>query len=290
MMTFEEFLKKKKIDPVQLQSAEPSLFSEFNSHFSQMGEKSFDHSKKFWFNKLRRSFHLKEEPKAVPAKEIIEINEIASQAEPLISPTLEATGVPPQETSTAVPKPAFKPRFKAATTPSVSKPETDQSSADPEKPKPAYVPRFKASVPSQEAERPVEEVKPEAIPDQPKPAFKPRFNANLTKSPAANTEPDPIKTEPSANPEPEKPASEVIPAPVTDQPKPAFKPRFNANLIKSAVPKVGTEEVKAEAAANVQPDPAPAEPKEEPLTEPAKPAAYKPRFKPSMVKPKDPEE
>ena len=68
-MTFEEFFIKKKIDLVQLKSAEPGLFSEFKSHFELMGEKSFDQVKKFWFNKLRRSYHLKEEPK--PAKETI---------------------------------------------------------------------------------------------------------------------------------------------------------------------------------------------------------------------------
>ena len=95
-MTFEEFLLKKKIYPAQLQLAESALFSEFNSHFNQMGEKSFDHSKKFWFNKLRRLYHLKEEPKA--PKEANGINRLASQAEPLISPTIQATGYTPKFT------------------------------------------------------------------------------------------------------------------------------------------------------------------------------------------------
>lgn len=62
-MTFEEFLIKKKIDPVQLKNTEQALFSEFSSNFNEMGEKSFDHSKKFWFNKLRRANPLKEVPK-----------------------------------------------------------------------------------------------------------------------------------------------------------------------------------------------------------------------------------
>ena len=82
-MTFEEFLVKKKIDLAQFKTAEPGLFLEFESHYSQMGEKSFDHSKKFLFNKLRRAYHLKEEPKPLVAQEKIEVNEIASQAEPL---------------------------------------------------------------------------------------------------------------------------------------------------------------------------------------------------------------
>jgi hypothetical protein len=64
-MTFEDFLIKKRIDPVKLKAKEQSFFSEFESHFQQMGEKSFDHSKKFWFNKLRKTYHLKEEIKNV---------------------------------------------------------------------------------------------------------------------------------------------------------------------------------------------------------------------------------
>ena len=47
-MTFEEFFSaRKKIDLVALQKAEPSLFAEFETHFVQMGEKSFDHTKKY---------------------------------------------------------------------------------------------------------------------------------------------------------------------------------------------------------------------------------------------------
>lgn len=120
-MSFEEFLIKKKIDPVQLQSAEPSLFSEFRSHYSQMGEKSFDHSKKFWFNKLRRSYHLKEDPKVLKVPD--EPNRLATQAEPLISPSIQATSYTPRFKSKIVPpaettekdipeKPVYKPRFK----------------------------------------------------------------------------------------------------------------------------------------------------------------------------------
>ncbi len=57
-MTFEEFFKKKRIDLVALEPAEPALFSEFKIHYDQMGEKSFDHTKKYWFNKIRRQFPL----------------------------------------------------------------------------------------------------------------------------------------------------------------------------------------------------------------------------------------
>ena len=55
-MTFEEFFAKKKIDLEALQKEQPDLFNEFKFHFEEMGEKSFDHSKKFWFNKMKTSF------------------------------------------------------------------------------------------------------------------------------------------------------------------------------------------------------------------------------------------
>ncbi|POY34811.1 hypothetical protein C3K47_18405 [Solitalea longa] len=66
-MTFEEFFAKKKIDLLALKAGMPSLYDEFKNHYEQMSEKSFDHSKKFWFNKLRLDFPLKEEPKSAPA-------------------------------------------------------------------------------------------------------------------------------------------------------------------------------------------------------------------------------
>lgn len=69
-MTFEEFFTKKKIDLKALKAADEPLFEEFRAHYSAMGEKSFDHSKKFWFNKLRKSYHLAEEETVVIKKTI----------------------------------------------------------------------------------------------------------------------------------------------------------------------------------------------------------------------------
>ncbi len=70
-MTFEEFFQKKKIDLVQLELNEKELFEEFRAHYEVMGPKSFDHTKKFRFNKLRLKYPLKEEPvkKAEPSAE-----------------------------------------------------------------------------------------------------------------------------------------------------------------------------------------------------------------------------
>lgn len=125
-MTFEEFLIKKKIDAIQLKAKESAFFSEFESHFLQMGEKSFDYSKKFWFNKLRRAYHLKEEPK--PVKE--------EPGTPAFVQKQSASHEINQE------KPAYIPRFKvnAAQKEDLSTLKTESNSP------PAYVPRFKPSL------------------------------------------------------------------------------------------------------------------------------------------------
>lgn len=170
MLTFEEFFTKKKIDLAQLQQAEPALFAEFKKDFEPMGEKSFDHSKKFWFNKLRRIYHLKEAPK--PPKTEIEITEIASQAEPLESPTMEQ-------------KPAYTPRFKpslAVKPAEAPAPEASDAAEEltEQKPKPAYQPRFKMqSISKQEKTEETSIPQPETRDEQPetKPAaYKPKFN------------------------------------------------------------------------------------------------------------------
>lgn len=130
MLTFEEFFAKKKIDLAVFSEADPELYSEFRREYDQMGAKSFDQSKKFLFNKLRRAYHLQEEPKS--EKPVIEMTEIASQALPLESPTI-------------VQKPAYTPRFRPKSMPA-PKPEeekTDQGDLkDKKETKPAYKPQF----------------------------------------------------------------------------------------------------------------------------------------------------
>ncbi|SKB62451.1 hypothetical protein [Daejeonella lutea] len=200
-MTFEEFLNKKKIDLAQFKTAEPGLYLEFQSHYSQMGAKSFDHSKKFLFNKLRRAYHLKEEPKTVPAKEIIEVNEIASQAEPLLSPSVEAT--------------VYTPRFRATGTPKKEDEEirylkSESGDLASDKPKPAYTPRFKAQPAQRPEASPVEKTEQASL--SAKPAFKPRFKPGMTGTTSANS----IEEN-----------EEEIPA---DKPKPAYVPRFKASV------------------------------------------------------------
>src|ERR1700733_11548992 len=104
-MTFEEFFLKKRIDLAALQQGEPALFSEFKTHYQQMGEKSFDHTKKYWFNKLRRQFPLSPEIKTEKAHIA---NPIAEQT---VTESLIETVLPPSS-----PKVGFTPRFKAGAT------------------------------------------------------------------------------------------------------------------------------------------------------------------------------
>ena len=111
-MTFEEFLLKKKIDPVQLKKVEQAFFDEFKSLFIEMGEKSFDHSKKFWFNKLRRANPLPEEIK-VERKIEESRNTIPEQNIALSSLPENGNKIINQQEESEKPKPAFKPRFKA---------------------------------------------------------------------------------------------------------------------------------------------------------------------------------
>jgi hypothetical protein len=180
-MDFEEFFRKKRIDLAALGKAEPALLSEFKTHFEQMGEKSFDHNKKYWFNKLRLIYHLAPEPKS--EKVVIE-NRLAEQT---ITEALSETTPPPANAG-------FKPRFK----PGMGKPAepatpgTEKAVEPTETPTPppasvGFKPRFKAGVtkPAEPAAEQKEETKAEPkIEDkpgegtEPKPAnigFNPRF-------------------------------------------------------------------------------------------------------------------
>ena len=79
MLSFTEFFTKKKIDLKALQIGRPDLYQEFDRDYALMGEKSFDHSKKFWFNRLRKDYLLQE----------IEISDQNSRVKALLVPTNE---------------------------------------------------------------------------------------------------------------------------------------------------------------------------------------------------------
>ncbi|WP_128770363.1 hypothetical protein [Arcticibacter tournemirensis] len=324
-MTFEEFFAKKKIDVDQLAKADHGLYTEFKSHFVLMGEKSFDHSKKFWFNKLRRLYHLQQPVKAAVTQ--IE-TQIASQAEPLSSPTIEQAPASP----TPVRPPAFKPRFKAANAP--AQPQASGEIADKQDevntgaiPAPAKRPPFKpknvkpiSGEPSGDAQTvesrpgqtevsdtPVRDISTEASAQ--KPAYKPKFNIrNIPKKPAGTEEQAVHTTKeeiaPDLNDVPEKIAGQARnEAPGATKAagheevkaKPAYKPRFNLKAISNK------EEDKAATEPQNTPEPGETTNVQEPPTEaaeetakgtdsqtsdkPAKPI-YKPRFNAKNIKPK----
>jgi hypothetical protein len=148
-MTFEEFFKKKRIDLAALEQAEPTLFSEFKIHYDQMGEKSFDHTKKYWFNKLRRQFPLAPEVKT-------EKPHIANPlAEQTITESLTETPPPPPS-----PKLGFVPKFKMG-----NMPKPAASGNDDKKEEATIAPAAEKTPTEQLDEK-----------NEAKPAYKPRFN------------------------------------------------------------------------------------------------------------------
>jgi hypothetical protein len=217
-MTFEEFFKKKKIDLALLQNGEPALFAEFKKHYEQMGEKSFDHTKKYWFNQLRRRFPA---PPEVKVEKVHIENQLAEQtiADTLTEPATSSVG--------------FKPRFKAgmASKPAEGKPEDKPAIVDDKpvegatsSPSVGFKPRFKASMVSKPTEENIEPTEPEA--PRPPIGFKPKFKAAA---------PPPVTNEPVKPDEPteQKPEDTAQEPPVESAPKPAgFKPRFNMNKMK----------------------------------------------------------
>ena len=183
MMTFEQFFLKKKIDLIALQATKPDLFLEFKAHYAQMGEKSFDHTKKYWFNQLRLSHKLSEEEEIKLKEELNPVKEIVPQQEAKQEQVIETP---------IIKAPGFKPRFKAAIATNIP----DEVILEPvpavevSKPSPGFKPRFKAAttiVKQEELEtaKPAEEIAAEIK----KPAgFKPRFKAGNTPSKQENKE------------------------------------------------------------------------------------------------------
>ncbi len=207
MLTFEEFFTKKRIDLDRLKQARPELFDEFSTHYLQMGEKSFDHTKKYWFNRLRKDFPLSED----------EVARLTKPAKPT------PAGTPPMPSQSASKPAGFTPRFKAQ--PVVPKPDTPGTEKPVAKAPTGFKPRFKAgTTPATQSTdepntRPSEATPPATDPptvDTPaKPlGFKPRFKAGVT--PVAKP-----------NEQTPKPSSEAASTGADDTPKPlGFKPRF----------------------------------------------------------------
>jgi len=239
-MTFDEFFKKKRIDLSALQKAEPALFSEFETHYEQMGEKSFDHTKKYWFNKTRRQFPLAAEVKT-------EKPHIANPiAEQTITESLSETFSQPAA------KVGFTPRFKANVTKPATEERPEEAADVKQEPtqsesttaaKPAgFVPRFKMKPKTEEvksdlsvsektaepaAETPVEAQSTSPTEPASKPAgFTPRFKMKPKAEEAEAKTDTPAVSDIPVKPEPEI-AAEVPAQPSQAASKPAgFTPRF----------------------------------------------------------------
>ena len=232
-MLFEEFFKKKKISLDALQQGDPDLFSEFKSHYEQMGEKSFDHTKKFWFNKLRHQYPL---PPEVKAEKLRAENQIAEQ-------TVADTLTEPSPRDQA-PKLGFTPKFKTQGTLPDNKAAKAEAAPENEVPKEAtakpaaYKPKFQAknipAKPTDNAETSQLDEQTSISPNEPvneqpeapaKIGFKPRFKAGVTAS-----KPIEVKEElPEAKQKIEQPVAEEHKN-TEDTPlaKLGFKPRFKA--------------------------------------------------------------
>ncbi|MFC3198495.1 hypothetical protein ACFOET_12795 [Parapedobacter deserti] len=177
-MTFEEFFIKKKIDLARMKRAKPDLYEEFREHFALMGEKSFDHTKKYWFNRLRKDF-------------LLETAEIPSP-KPAATPATGPVEDPVAPATEAAKPTGFKPRFKATAAKSPPDPAAteEKSSEGTKNTSPiGFKPRFKAGAttsskhaqpPSQAKilEQPAGTEEAPSPQTAPKPfGFKPRFRA-----------------------------------------------------------------------------------------------------------------
>lgn len=268
-MTFEEFFTKKKIDLKALKAADEPLFEEFRAHYSAMGEKSFDHSKKFWFNKLRKSYHLAEEETVVIKKPI--------QTDPVEKA--------PAATDATTAKPAgFKPRFKATTPTTESAEQKEEPTTEPStaaaNSTAGFKPRFKPGITKNTATSAEETSAPTALsndtaPETAKPTgFKPRFKPGVTKA-ADSTVNEDIS-----------PPAEASDSSATEATKPTgFKPRFKAGLTKAAEPLQPASSNFDEAGpANPSIEPQQENTAETDTTAANKPAGFKPRFKAGVTK------
>ncbi|WGQ12682.1 hypothetical protein [Sphingobacterium faecium] len=318
-MTFEEFFAKKKIDLAALQKADQSLYEEFKKHYVAMGAKSFDHTKKFWFNRLRKSYHL--------AETIVEKKEVqpASEKE---QQSVKAEASPATTTATG-----FKPRFKAPVTAKDSIPQelenpertlekaNESTTTKEDIAKPAgFKPRFKAGVtkpattaqdttpvghqaeaqadPTDASNNAAQETATD-LPTEPssKPAgFKPRFKAGVTKPAAAAQDTTPVGQQAEAQADPtaaSNTAAQATAADLSTEPssKPAgFKPRFKAGVTKPATAAQDTTPVGQQAEAQADPTDASntaaqATSANLPTEPSSKPAGFKPRFKDGVTKP-----
>ena len=235
-MTFEEFFVKKRIDLARLKQAKPDLYEEFREHYRLMGEKSFDHTKKYWFNRLRKDFLLIE-PKEPKSPEIVKA------PAPITTPsTTGETSVAPA--SAAAPsKPAgSRLRFKAA---GKDAPPTPPAAGDTSNPEENSSGTASSST---ESSGPIERL-PVTKPS----GFKPRFKSGVDRqtSPEIPASLPSTPDQPSGQNDPATDAGVTDGTSTKDHPptvsKPVgFKPRFKSGVTKAIDPKTPSDTPPAE--------------------------------------------
>ncbi|MGJ1421454.1 hypothetical protein ACR79T_17685 [Sphingobacterium spiritivorum] len=247
-MTFEEFFVKKNIDLNALQHSNSALYDEFKKHYMLMGEKSFDHTKKFWFNRLRKDYKLAEQ-----------------ETSPAVVVKKTETQVASSASAGIASKPAgFRPKFKSAAPPVTDNAPAAESTSAETRPATGFTPRFKSNSTPANAEQ-KESSDPQPASSNTPAGFKPRFKPGVTKTnPEESTSSEKDNTQETAN----KPAG--------------FKPRFKAGI---TAPKKEDEIPQAESAVieskdtTETPSAAAAEDNKEAPQNPAKPLGFRPKFK-----------
>ncbi len=254
-MTFDEFFLKKRIDLKQFALADPLLYEEFRKHFEVMGEKSFDHTKKFWFNKLRRLYV----PElVVKVAKVAEEDKIASQAEVLSSPVIEQQTMPVEKKSDPVSTASVAGAVKAGFRPrSITSAQSKAAEPSPENVTPAADP-----------------VSPEPAPStqQARPGFRPRNVKTVEKTPKDESLEE-LKSQDGDLAETKTPGEEAKPSV-----KPGFKPR-NIKAVQQAEEKEHPTSINAGGNTTNNESVAPAGEMEKPEA-----TVVKPGFKPRNVK------
>ncbi len=289
MLTFEDFFLKKKIDLLKLQVAEPALFAAFSKHYPLMGEKSFDHAKKYWFNQLRRTY---------PLDEIVKPHPVSADA--ITNLSIQSIAVAAaQNLDAGIEKPKFKEdelvELADQNIPqkdiSLAEAEQEILQSEPETPKPAFKPRFNPKNIPQTVTQPKEE-RNESIQatdnketDIPKPVFKPRFNMQNIKKEVVKTVSDPVEPAEKVTLE----ASEIVPEVIIEETAVAANLNIETSPEKEANPDAEAPKPAYKPRFKMQQTPQPAT-EHKPDTDEIKPS-YKPRFEMKNIKkPTKPEE
>ncbi|MGJ1197017.1 hypothetical protein ACR777_12950 [Sphingobacterium spiritivorum] len=247
-MTFEEFFVKKNIDLSALRHSNSALYDEFKKHYMLMGEKSFDHTKKFWFNRLRKDYKLAEQ-----------------ETSPAVVAKKTETQVASSASAGIASKPAgFRPKFKSAAPPVTDNAPAAESTSAETRPATGFTPRFKSNSTPANAEQ-KESSDPQPASSNTPAGFRPRFKPGVTKTnPEESTSSEKDNTQETVN----KPAE--------------FKPRFKAGI---TAPKK-EEEIPQEESTVIEnkdttetPSAAAAEDNKEAPQTPAKPLGFRPKFK-----------